>query len=68
MNICEVKNLVVGASYEKKIEVLENLYSYSGDCVMNGYLGSSVLNISYDKETIIENIKCIKLVYKLILK
>ena len=48
MNICEVKNLVVGASYEKEIEVLEGLYNYAGDCVMNGYLGSSVLNISYD--------------------
>lgn len=54
MNICEVKNLVVGASYEKEIEVLENLYSYAGDCVMNGYLGSSVVNISYDDNNHVE--------------
>ena len=54
MNICEVKNLVVGASYEKEIEVLEGLYNYAGDCVMNGYLGSSVLNISYDKNNHLE--------------
>ena len=49
MNISEVKKLVEGASYEEKIEVLENICQYSGDCVENGYLGSSVSNISYDE-------------------
>lgn len=54
MNICDVKKLIIGASYEKEIEILENLYNYSGNCVMNGYLGSSVLNISYDKDGYVE--------------
>lgn len=49
MNITEVKNLVEGASYEEKIEILEKIYQRSGDCQENGYLGSSVANISYDE-------------------
>lgn len=49
MNIGEVKKLVEGASYEDKIEVLENICEYAGDCLENGYLGSSVSNISYDE-------------------
>lgn len=49
MNISEVKNLVVGASYEGKIEVLEELAEKVGDCSEIGFLGSSVSNISYDE-------------------
>lgn len=49
MNISEVKNLVQGASYEGKIEVLEDIFQRSGDCIENGYLGSSVSSISYDE-------------------
>ena len=49
MNISEVKNLVEGASYESKIEVLETICERSGDCSENGYLGSSVANISFDE-------------------
>lgn len=48
MNISEVKKLVEGATYENQIAVLEGLCERSGDCVMNGYLGSSVTNIAYD--------------------
>lgn len=54
MNISDVKNLVSGASYEKEIEVLENIYEYAGDCQMNGYLGSSVLSISKDRKGKVE--------------
>lgn len=54
MNISDVKSLVSGASYESEIEVLENIYEYAGDCQMNGYLGSSVLSISYDKQGKVE--------------
>lgn len=49
MNISEVKNLVEGASYEGKVEILETICQYAGDCLENGYLGSSVANISYDE-------------------
>lgn len=49
MNISEVRNLVDGASYEDKIDVLVSICEYSGDCQENGYLGSSVANISYDE-------------------
>ena len=49
MNISEVKNLVQGASYEGKIEVLEAICERSGDCLENGYLGSSVSTISFDE-------------------
>ena len=49
MNISEVKNLVEGASYEEKINVLENISERVGDCAEIGYLGSSVSNISYDE-------------------
>lgn len=48
MNISEVKKLVEGATYEKHVETLEKLCERSGNCVMNGYLGSSVTNIAYD--------------------
>lgn len=48
MNISEVKNLVEGATYEKQVGMLEKICEKSGNCVMNGYLGSSVTNISYD--------------------
>lgn len=54
MNISEVKNLVEGASYEDKVEVLETLYERVGDAVEIGYLGSSVSNISYDDNGIVE--------------
>lgn len=49
MNISEVKKLIEGASYEEKVEVLETICRRAGDCVENGYLGSSVTNISYDE-------------------
>ncbi len=49
MNISEVKNLVEGASYEEKVEILEMIYERAGDCQENGYLGSGVANISYDE-------------------
>lgn len=49
MNISEVKKLVEGASYEEKLDVLERIYQYAGDCLENGYLGSSVANISFDE-------------------
>ena len=58
MNISDVKNLVSGASYEKEIEVLENIYEYAGDCQMNGYLGSSVLSISKDRKGRVEFDSC----------
>lgn len=48
MNISEVRKQIVGASYEKDVEVLEKLYNNTGNCVMNGFLGSSITNISYD--------------------
>lgn len=48
MNISEVKSLVEGASYEEKLVVLETICKRAGDCLENGYLGSSVENISYD--------------------
>lgn len=54
MNISEVKRLVIGASYEKEIEVLETICEYAGDCVMNGYLGSAVSSISYDENGKVE--------------
>lgn len=49
MNISEVLNLVEGASYERKVNILENIYEYAGDCIQNGFLGSGVSNISYDE-------------------
>lgn len=49
MNISEVKNLVEGASYEEKINVLEDIAERVGDCQEIGFLGSSVSNISYDE-------------------
>lgn len=49
MNISEVKSLVAGASYEEKLAVLETICKRTGDCLENGYLGSSVTNISYDE-------------------
>lgn len=48
MNISEVRKLVEGATYEKQVGILEELCEKTGDCVMNGYLGSSVTNIAYD--------------------
>lgn len=48
MNISEVKKMIEGASYEEKIQVLENICRRVGDRLENGYLGSSVANISYD--------------------
>ena len=35
--------------YQKEIEALENLYNHAGNCVMNGYIGSSIDDISYDE-------------------
>lgn len=49
MNISEVKNLVLGASYEDKIAVLETITERVGDCFESGFLGSAVSNISYDE-------------------
>ena len=49
MNISEVRQLVEGASYEEKIQILENICERVGDCLENGYLGSAVANISYDE-------------------
>lgn len=49
MNISDIKKMFLGASYENEIDVLESIYEYAGDDVMNGYLGSSVLTISYDE-------------------
>lgn len=49
MNISEVKQLVEGASYEEKINVLEDISERVGDCQEIGFLGSSVSNISYDE-------------------
>lgn len=49
MNISEVRTLVEGASYEEKINVLENISERVGDCSEIGYLGSSVSTISYDE-------------------
>ena len=54
MNISEVKNLVQGASYEEKVEVLENISERVGDCIETGYLGSSVSTISYDENGTLE--------------
>ena len=48
MNISDVKKMLTGASYEDELEVLESIYEYAGDDVMNGYLGSSVMTVSYD--------------------
>jgi hypothetical protein len=49
MNISEVKSLVEGASYEEKINILENISERVGDCFEIGFLGSSVSTISYDE-------------------
>lgn len=49
MNISEVKNLVEGASYEEKINILESISERVGDCSEIGFLGSSVSTISYDE-------------------
>ena len=46
MNISEVKSLVEGASYEEKINILENISERVGDCSEIGFLGSSVSTIS----------------------
>lgn len=54
MNISDVKKMFVGASYEEEIDVLESIYEYAGDDVMNGYLGSSVSAISYDENGEVE--------------
>ena len=54
MNISEVKNLIEGASYEDKVEILENIVERVGDTVEVGFLGSSVSNISYDENGILE--------------
>lgn len=54
MNISEVKNLVEGASYEEKIEILETISERVGDCLEIGFLGSAVSNISYDENGIVE--------------
>lgn len=48
MNISDVKNLVEGASYEDKIEILELIAKRVGDCSEIGFLKGSVSNISYD--------------------
>ena len=50
MNISEVRDLLEGASYEGEIEVLETIWNYVGDSVLNGYLGSSVETVSYDED------------------
>ena len=50
MNISEVRDLLEGASYEKDIEVLETIWNYVGDSVLNGYLGSSVETVSFDED------------------
>ena len=50
MNISEVRDLLEGASYESEIEVLETIWNYVGDSVLNGYLGSSVETVSYDED------------------
>ena len=50
MNISEVRDLLEGASYEKEIEVLETIWNYVGDSVLNGYLGSSVETVSFDED------------------
>ena len=54
MNISEIKQMLMGASYEKELDVLETIYEYAGNDVMNGYLGSSVVNVSYDKNGKVE--------------
>lgn len=54
MNIREVKNLVEGASYEQKVEILENITERVGDCLEIGFLGSSVSNISYEENGFVE--------------
>lgn len=41
--------MVEGATYEAQVGVLQELCEKTGDCAMNGYLGSSVTNISYDQ-------------------
>lgn len=48
MNISDVKRQVEGASYENEVGVLETICNKAGDVVTNGFLGSSVTNISYD--------------------
>ena len=50
MNISEVRDLLEGASYEGEIEVLETIWNYVGDSVLNGYLGSSVETVSFDED------------------
>ena len=35
--------------YSKEIEMLEMFYERTGNCVMNGYVGSSLDGISYDE-------------------
>ena len=54
MNISEVKNLVEGASYENKIQILEDICERVGDCQELGYLGSSISNICYDEFGMLE--------------
>lgn len=54
MNISEVKNLIEGASYENKIQTLEDICERVGDCQELGYLGSAVSNICYDDLGILE--------------
>lgn len=54
MNISNVRKQISGASYEPQVEILENIYEKAGNCVMNGYLGSAVTNISYDENGLVE--------------
>lgn len=54
MNISNVRRQISGASYEPQVEILEDIYEKAGNCVMNGYLGSAVTNISYDENGLVE--------------
>lgn len=48
MDILQIKDMCEGATYAKDLDVLERLFNNTGDCVMNGYLGSGIQNISVD--------------------
>lgn len=47
MKISEVKARAEGTTYEKEIDVLENIYRQTGDCAESGFLGF-INDIYYD--------------------
>lgn len=47
MKISEVKERAKGTTYEKEVDVLENIYHQTGDCAESGFLGF-INDIYYD--------------------